>query len=133
MFCRKCKTPLQPTDHDARKCPKCGVWTFVEGTCDFAPNTPHEKCDNANWKPPIQTCTRQAIHQCKHCGQCTVERGWLIEKNLGGKPLWLTCNWSFGWTEDSTKSVRFSRREDAEQIATMFENEDISITEHDWE
>ena len=39
MFCRKCKTPLQPTDHEARKCPKCGVWTFVEGTCDFAPNT----------------------------------------------------------------------------------------------
>lgn len=72
------------------------------------------------------------IQQCKHCGQCTVGRGWLIEKTLRGKRLWLTCNWSFSWTENSAKSIRFSRREDAEQIATMFETDDICITEHIW-
>jgi hypothetical protein len=75
---------------------------------------------------------KSALHQCKHCGQCTIEHGWLIERKFENAPLWLTCNWSLGWTKDSLRAIRFSRREDAEQIATMFENDDVSITEHKW-
>lgn len=28
LKCRKCGAELQPTDHEARKCPNCKVWTF---------------------------------------------------------------------------------------------------------
>ena len=60
------------------------------------------------------------------------EAGWLIEKIVDGIPHWLTASWSFGWTDDSENAIRFSRRIDAEQIATMLENEPISIMEHEW-
>jgi hypothetical protein len=80
------------------------------------------------WRGPLPP----PDHHCNHCGRPTVETGWLIEKPMKSRPMWLICNWSFGWTEDSTKAIRFSRREDAEQIATMFENADVRITEHQW-
>ena len=60
------------------------------------------------------------------------EVGWLIEKSIDGAPQWLTAAWEFGWTPDADKAIRFSRRQDAEQIASMMENEPISITEHTW-
>jgi len=64
----------------------------------------------------------------------TKEAGWLIERCLPPmrEPMWLIAAWQFDWTNDSTKAIRFCRREDAEQIASMFENEPISITEHQW-
>jgi hypothetical protein len=61
-----------------------------------------------------------------------IETGWLIEKIVDDRPHWLTCAWSFGWTDDSLNAIRFCRREDAEQIASMMENDDIRITEHQW-
>ena len=64
--------------------------------------------------------------------QPRTEVGWLIEKQVDGRAHWLTCAWTFGWTDDSHNAIRFCRREDAEQIATMMENEDIRITEHQW-
>jgi hypothetical protein len=60
------------------------------------------------------------------------ETGWLIEKTVDGCSQWLTCAWTFGWTDDAANAIRFCRRDDAEQIASMMENDDIRITEHQW-
>ncbi len=72
-------------------------------------------------------------HRCNHCGRFKGEQGWLIERShaLGG-PKYLFAGWSFEWTSDPLKAIRFSRREDAEQIASMLETEEVSITEHQW-
>jgi hypothetical protein len=61
------------------------------------------------------------------------ETGWLIERR-NPSPEWLYVpDWfGFKWTSDSFQAIRFCRREDAEQIARMLENEDIHITEHQW-
>jgi hypothetical protein len=58
-------------------------------------------------------------------------QAWLIERP---GPEWATC-WSggFEWTKDSLKAIRFCRREDANQVAELFEFEDVRITEHTWE
>ena len=67
--------------------------------------------------------------------ETAIEHGWLIERRpalYGGAPQWLIANWTFEWTDDSSKAIRFSRREDAEQIASMLESEPVSITEHQW-
>jgi hypothetical protein len=62
-----------------------------------------------------------------------VETGWLIERSHAhGGPQWLIASWTFQWTTDSTKAIRFCRREDAEQIASMMETEEVCITEHRW-
>jgi hypothetical protein len=59
-----------------------------------------------------------------------VETGWLIERP---GPEWATCwSGSFEWTKDSLKAIRFCRREDANQVAELFEFEDVRITEHQW-
>lgn len=60
------------------------------------------------------------------------ERAWICERSdhCNGTPAWLcACGGCFSWTTDSLKAIRFSRREDAEQIATIVEGVD-SITEH---
>ena len=61
-----------------------------------------------------------------------IEIGWLIEKIVDDRPQWLTCAWTFGWTDNAGNAIRFCRRDDAEQIATIMENDDIRITEHQW-
>jgi len=63
-----------------------------------------------------------------------VETGWLIEKKaVDGSPEWCCC-WSggFEWTKDSLKAIRFCRKGDANQVAELFEFEDVRITEHQW-
>jgi hypothetical protein len=62
------------------------------------------------------------------------ESGWLIERRMQLPPEYLYVpDWSgFKWTQDSLKALRFSRREDAEQVAHIFENGDVYITEHQW-
>ncbi len=58
------------------------------------------------------------------------EIGWLIERE---GPEWLAgFGFSSNWTKDSLEAIRFSRRADAEKIAEVLENVDISITEHIW-
>jgi len=64
--------------------------------------------------------------------QGSIEVGWLIEKIVNNRPHWLTCAWSFGWTDKADTAIRFCRRVDAEQIASMMENEPIAIMEHSW-
>jgi hypothetical protein len=96
--------------------------------------------------------TRQDIAQpkfCPFCGKAIYDgsitedhyrkqpvpaegaQAWLIERP---GPEWATC-WSggFEWTKDSLKAIRFCRREDANQVAELFEFEDVRITEHTWE
>jgi hypothetical protein len=75
---------------------------------------------------------RELKAQLERMSKPVSETGWLIEKAVDGRPHWLTCAWEFGWTDDAENAIRFSRREDAEQIASMMENEPISITEHMW-
>jgi hypothetical protein len=77
----------------------------------------------------------QSIHPlaCSTCNDLVYrETGWLIEKKVDGSPMWLTSEWQFGWTDNSNNAIRFCRRSDAEQIASMFENDDIQVTEHCW-
>ena len=61
------------------------------------------------------------------------ERGWLIERQDKQPVEWL-CAWSggFDWTTDSLKAIRFCRREDANQIAEIFDGLDVHILEHIW-
>lgn len=60
------------------------------------------------------------------------EYAWLIEdtKSLA----WLYVQeWSnFGWTHDPIEAIRFCRREDAEQVIKMIEDDDVKATEHEW-
>jgi hypothetical protein len=67
-------------------------------------------------------------------GPHEAETGWLIERRMQLPPEYLYVpDWSgFQWTQDSLKALRFSRREDAEQVAHIFENDDVYITEHQW-
>jgi hypothetical protein len=61
------------------------------------------------------------------------ESAWLVERRASAIE-WL-CAWSggFEWTTDSLKAIRFCRREDANQIGEIFDDEDIHITEHTWQ
>jgi hypothetical protein len=61
------------------------------------------------------------------------EVAWLIERRATDGPEYCYC-WSggFDWTKDSLKAIRFCRREDANQVAEIFEFEDVHITEHIW-
>jgi hypothetical protein len=62
-----------------------------------------------------------------------IDTGWLIERLGANGPEWLIA-WSggFDWTTDSLKAIRFCRREDANQVAEIFESEDVHICEHQW-
>ena len=61
-----------------------------------------------------------------------VETGWLIETT--SLPVYLrVADWhGFDWTTDSLKAIRFSRREDAEQVLLMLESVDAKAAEHQW-
>jgi hypothetical protein len=83
--------------------------------------------------PKVHIFDAEPLHSSG--GHSSVEAGWLIEKRpalYGGAPQWLIASWTFEWTTDSAKAIRFCRREDAEQIASMLESEEVSITEHQW-
>lgn len=61
------------------------------------------------------------------------EIAWLIERREPN-PEWLyVVDWfSFGWTVDSLKAIRFARRQDAEQVLKMIETEVAFAVEHQW-
>jgi hypothetical protein len=60
---------------------------------------------------------------------------WLVERQMEEGPAWLyVIDWfAFGWTGDSLQAIRFSRRQDAEQLLKMLENYECKATEHQWE
>lgn len=63
----------------------------------------------------------------------SMEIAWLVEREGPLSTEFLYC-WSggFEWTNDSLKAIRFCRREDANQVAEIFEFEDVHIREHQW-
>jgi hypothetical protein len=64
----------------------------------------------------------------------SAETSWLIERrDLPNGPHWcyVLCG-GFDWINDSTKAIRFCRRDDANQVAEIFDDLDIHITEHVW-
>lgn len=61
------------------------------------------------------------------------ETGWLIERRDREGIEWLVCDsGGFEWTLDPLKPIRFCRREDADQVASVFDDIDVRITEHKW-
>lgn len=60
-------------------------------------------------------------------------RGWLIER-WRDRPEWLFVEGEvFAWTPDSLKAIRFCRRQDAEQVASVIGEDAERITQHMWE
>ena len=97
---------------------------------------PHPKCEELlDGNGLIYWCGSGHIFDAEALHSSSAETGWLIEKRpalYGGAPQWLIASWTFEWTTDSAKAIRFCRREDAEQVASMLESEEVSITEHQW-
>jgi len=61
------------------------------------------------------------------------ETGWLIERREPNAEWLYVVDWfSFGWTVDSLKAIRFARRQDAEQVLKMIETEVAFATQHQW-
>ncbi len=62
------------------------------------------------------------------------ESGWLIELDRGDGPEWLYYDGlgTEGWTKDSIAATRFSRRQDADGVAAIFDELPVRITEHSW-
>ena len=97
-------------------------------------STPADKWDFAYRLEQI--CKKYHIEQASQLPEAQgVERGWLLERDRNG-PEWLGINrveayveWM--WTKDSTKALRFARREDAENYAGFVED-CWTITEHQW-
>lgn len=60
------------------------------------------------------------------------EVGWLIERRTPETEYLVAWSGGFEWTKESLKAIRFCRREDANQVAEIFEGEDVHICEHMW-
>ena len=57
------------------------------------------------------------------------EMGWLVEQVVGNKIIWLQYTIGFHWTTDARQALRFSRQEDAENIAAAFK---AKAVQHGW-
>ena len=137
------------------------VWAISDGTCpdkDTLFAMIHGRMEKllAAAPPPCghrfndyTTCTKPAGHIDDHeerrkgsvttwyCAPAPTpapptitETGWLVERP---GPEWASA-WSggFDWTRDSLKAIRFCRKSDANQVAEIFEFEDVRVTEHQW-
>ena len=64
----------------------------------------------------------------------TGEVGWLIEKKVGGTAVWWCPGECVipGFTIDSNRAVRFSRKEDADRVREKLMGEGAYVTEHVW-
>lgn len=60
----------------------------------------------------------------------TTEPAWLLEKSDPPEYLCIDSGY-FKWTQDASKALRFSRREDGEAMATIVEDAN-RIIEHQW-
>jgi hypothetical protein len=61
------------------------------------------------------------------------ETAWLVELRGMGSPQWARLRLGdWVWTDDASKALRFSRRQDAEEICGIFEELDVIATEHMW-
>lgn len=66
------------------------------------------------------------------------ETGWVIERaeylNPGSGPYYLTVGEMdmFDWTPDSLLAIRFARRQDAEMVSRILDDDVGKIAEHMW-
>ena len=61
------------------------------------------------------------------------EFGWCIERGEASAPFYLTVSSGlFDWTQDNGKALRFSRREDADAVASVIGDEVERVAEHGW-
>lgn len=63
-----------------------------------------------------------------------MEIAWLIERE---GPLWASVQSApyvaFKWTADANQAIRFSRKEDGEQVKLLMQDhENLIVTEHQW-
>jgi hypothetical protein len=61
--------------------------------------------------------------------------GWVIEREIGGRPCWWFAdgvNRVGGWTTDSSLATRFGRKEDGEKVGNMLCLEFAAVTAHSW-
>lgn len=62
-----------------------------------------------------------------------LETAWLIERREPNPEYLYVVDWfAFHWTNDSSKAIRFARRQDAEQMLKMTETEVCFAVEHEW-
>jgi len=63
----------------------------------------------------------------------SIESGWLIERRKGPVTTWAAATESgFHWTAEAHEAIRFSRRSDAEQVASILGDDVDAICEHQW-
>ena len=69
-----------------------------------------------------------------------IETGWLIEQTGLDRPYWLcgscpgyiTGTFPFAFSADSNDVIRFSRKQDALELALYFDDINLTVTEHQW-
>lgn len=62
----------------------------------------------------------------------TEESAWLIERRTPSLQWLFVDGEIFSWTSDSLKAIRFARRADAEQVASVIGEDAEYVTEHAW-
>lgn len=64
----------------------------------------------------------------------TLETAWLVEKVINGQTMYasINCEGIFQWTGSNQKALRLSRKEDAEQVASHFNEEVTRVAQHMW-
>jgi hypothetical protein len=79
-------------------------------------------------------CFPRDVKQTVSAHPETREQGWLVENTNPGPTRWLSVvEGILHWTTDSNAAVRFSRKEDAQQVASLNRFNDTAIaTEHIW-
>lgn len=61
-----------------------------------------------------------------------IETGWLLERRDNSKIEWLALsNGDWAWTGDSTKALRFARKQDADAMSEIISDAEY-VTEHQW-
>jgi hypothetical protein len=66
--------------------------------------------------------------------------GWLIEQTGHDRPYWLcgpcpgyeSKTFPFAFSADANDAIRFSRKQDALELAAYFEDECLTVTERLW-
>lgn len=62
-----------------------------------------------------------------------IEFGWLIEFREANRPTWWDGRGPNTSTNDANDAIRFSRKQDAERVASLgFMKRKYIITEHSW-
>lgn len=103
-------------------CERCGTGGPIM-RCGGSRNGCGCKCHHAQSAQPAPPAEPSGL---------TDYSAWLVERADKPQQFLIYESGMFSWTGNANKSIHFSRRDDAEQIAEILENEDIRICEHLW-